>query len=118
MDACRPVPGVLALRSNTAMALARMAARNRRRNRRRTVGTGRGNPLRLRWPQHKFSMNLKVRRATADDAQRCGTICYEAFAAIAKDHNFPPDLPSTDVTIGLVSKLIADRRFYGIVAEI
>ena len=30
----------------------------------------------------------------------------------------PPDLPSTAVTIGLLSKLIADPRFYGIVAEI
>jgi len=62
-------------------------------------------------------MNIKLRRATPHDAQRCGTICYEAFAAIAKEHNFPPDLPSTDVTIGVVSKLIADPRFYGIVAE-
>ena len=62
-------------------------------------------------------MNLKLRRAIPDDAQRCGTICYEAFAAIANYHNFPPDLPSTDITIGLISKLIADPRFYGIVAE-
>src|SRR5437763_7768616 len=63
-------------------------------------------------------MNINLRTATPDDAQRCGTICYEAFTAIANQHNFPPDLPSTDVTIGLVSKLIADPRFYGIVAEI
>jgi hypothetical protein len=63
-------------------------------------------------------MNIKLRTATPDDAQRCGTICYEAFAAIANQHNFPPDLPSAEVTIGLLSKLIADPRFYGIVAEI
>ncbi len=61
-------------------------------------------------------MTIKLRTARPDDAQRCGTICYEAFTAIANQHNF--DLPSTDVTIAWVSKLIADPRFYGIVAEI
>src|SRR5205814_6373141 len=63
-------------------------------------------------------MNIKLRTATPDDAQRCGTICYEAFTAIANQHNFPPDLPSAEVTIGLLAKLIADPRFYGVVAEI
>src|SRR5439155_1104438 len=63
-------------------------------------------------------MNIKLRTAIPDDAQRCGTICYEAFTAIANQHNFPPDLPSAEVTIGLLSKLIADPRFYAIVAEI
>src|SRR5260370_5094554 len=63
-------------------------------------------------------MKIKLRRATPDYAQRCGRICYEAFTAIANQHNFPPDLPSADVTIGLLSKLIANPRFYGIVAEI
>jgi predicted N-acetyltransferase YhbS len=63
-------------------------------------------------------MEIKLRAATSDDAPRCGTICYEAFKAIANQHNFPPDLPSAEVTIGLLSKLIADPRFYGVVAEI
>src|SRR4030095_3717707 len=63
-------------------------------------------------------MNIKLTAATRDDAQRCGTICYEAFKAIANQHNFPPDVPSAEITIGLVSKLIADPRFYAIVAEI
>ena len=38
-------------------------------------------------------MSIKLRPATPDDAQRCGTICYEAFTAIVNQHNFPPDLP-------------------------
>jgi predicted N-acetyltransferase YhbS len=63
-------------------------------------------------------MDIKLRAPTADDTQRCGTICYEAFKAIANQHNFPTDLPSAEVTIGLLSKLIADPRFYGVVAEI
>ncbi len=40
VDAGGLVPGVLALRSSTAMAFTRMAARNRRRDRRRTAGRG------------------------------------------------------------------------------
>src|SRR2546430_5555898 len=63
-------------------------------------------------------MNIKLRTATPDDAARCGTICYEAFTAITNQHNFPPDLPSAEVTIRLISKLIGDPRFYAIVAEI
>jgi len=63
-------------------------------------------------------MDIKLRPATPDDSQRCSTICYEAFKAIANQHNFPPDLPSGEITIGLLSKLIADPRFYGVVAEI
>jgi predicted N-acetyltransferase YhbS len=63
-------------------------------------------------------MDVKLRAAIPDDAQRCGTICYEAFKAIANQHNFPPDLPSAEVTIGLISKLITDPRFYGVVAQI
>ncbi|HEX4653724.1 MAG TPA: GNAT family N-acetyltransferase [Candidatus Udaeobacter sp.] len=63
-------------------------------------------------------MDVKIRAATPDDAQRCGTICYEAFNAIANQHNFPTDLPSAEVTVGLLSKLIGDPRFYGVVAEI
>src|SRR5947207_61795 len=56
-------------------------------------------------------MNIKLRTATPDDAKRCGTICYEAFTAITNQHNFPPDLPSAEVTIRLISKLIGDPRF-------
>src|SRR4030095_4078647 len=63
-------------------------------------------------------MDIKLRAVSPDDAQGCGTICYEAFKAIANQHNFPPDLPSAEMTIGLISKLIADPRFYGVVAEI
>ena len=63
-------------------------------------------------------MHIKLRTATPGDAERCGTVCCEAFTAIANQHNFPPDLPSAEVTIGLLSKIIADPRVYGIVAEI
>jgi predicted N-acetyltransferase YhbS len=63
-------------------------------------------------------MDIKLRTATPDDAQRCGTICFEAFRAIANQHGFPPDVSSAEVTIGLLAKMIPDPRFYAIVAEI
>jgi hypothetical protein len=50
--------------------------------------------------------------------KRCGTICYEVFKTIADQHSFPPDVPSAEVTIGLLSKLIANPRVYAVVAEI
>jgi hypothetical protein len=31
------------------------------------------------------TMNLTLRLGTPDDADRCGTICYEAFKAIAAE---------------------------------
>ena len=37
-----------------------------------------------------------IRRATAEDADTCGRICYEAFAAINRQHNFAPELLSAE----------------------
>ena len=42
-------------------------------------------------------MSLNLRVGTPDDAIRCGTIFYEAFKAIADQHNFPPDIPSPEI---------------------
>jgi predicted N-acetyltransferase YhbS len=63
-------------------------------------------------------MNVTLRAATAADAQRCGTICYEAFRTIAQQHNFPPDFPSPEVATGLLSGLLSHPGFYGVVAEL
>ena len=63
-------------------------------------------------------MNLKLRPGTAEDAERCGTICYDAFTAISKAHNFPADFPSPDVAIGLLTWLLTNPRFFSVVAEI
>jgi len=39
------------------------------------------------------------------------------FQKLADDHNFARDFPSAEVATGLVSMLLANPRFYGIVAE-
>ncbi|MHB8476352.1 MAG: GNAT family N-acetyltransferase [Steroidobacteraceae bacterium] len=63
-------------------------------------------------------MNITLRQGRPEDAQRGGLICYEAFKAIAEQHHFPPDFPSAEVAIGLLSSLLARPDIYSVVAEI
>jgi predicted N-acetyltransferase YhbS len=63
-------------------------------------------------------MNLTLRSGTSEDAKICGTICYEAFKAIAEHHNFPPNVPNPDMGIGLMSKQFSHRGYYSVVAEL
>jgi len=51
------------------------------------------------------------------DTEKCGDILYRAFQTIADHHNFPRDCPSVEGGIGLISSLLSNRGFYGIVAE-
>jgi GNAT superfamily N-acetyltransferase len=60
---------------------------------------------------------LTIRRATPEDAPACGVICYQAFFDINSAHNFPPDLPSADGAVGLLSMMFSHPGFYGVVAE-
>ncbi len=62
-------------------------------------------------------MNLILRPGEPRDAEACGSICFEAFKAISSEHNFPWDLPSAEVGIGLVRGLLANPGFYSVVAE-
>ena len=63
-------------------------------------------------------MNLTLRRGTAEDANACGTICFEAFKTISEAHNFTPDFPSADVAIGLLTWMLSHPAFYSVVAEL
>jgi GNAT superfamily N-acetyltransferase len=60
---------------------------------------------------------IAIRRATAADAEVCGEICYKAFTAIAKEHNFPPDFPGPARAMHLVSTMFSHPGFYCVVAE-
>jgi predicted N-acetyltransferase YhbS len=62
-------------------------------------------------------MNLTLRPGTPKDAERCGIICYEAFKSISEAHHFPPDFPSTEVAIGLMTWQLEHPGFYSVVAE-
>jgi GNAT superfamily N-acetyltransferase len=62
-------------------------------------------------------MPITIRRAEAADAAKCGAILYSAFQKVADEHNFPPDFPSVEVAIDVVSMLLAHPGFYGLVAQ-
>lgn len=65
-----------------------------------------------------LTSSVEVRRALPGDAEACGRICYDAFAAINRQHNFPPDFPSPEVGSGLLGMLFAHPGFYCVVAEL
>src|SRR5690242_5578540 len=62
-------------------------------------------------------MSISVRPATADDAEACGRIIYDAFKGIADAHGFPPDFPSVEAGTQLAAMLIAHPSVFGVVAE-
>src|SRR5258707_3057569 len=62
-------------------------------------------------------MDVKLRPGTAEDAEACGRICYDAFAAIAAAHGVPCDFPSVEVATAVISSLLAHPGFWGVVAE-
>jgi len=62
-------------------------------------------------------MAVTIRPAAAADAAACGVILCRAFQTLAESHNFPPDFPSVEVATGLLSMLLANPGFYGVVAE-
>ena len=59
---------------------------------------------------------LTLRAGTSEDGEACGSICYEAFKAIADQHNFPPDWPSSEVAGGLLTPLLSRGDVYSVVA--
>jgi len=63
-------------------------------------------------------MDLKLRRGAPEDAQTCGRICYEAFSSLAREHNFPPEVPAAEMAVGLLSMLLGHPGFYSVVAEV
>lgn len=62
-------------------------------------------------------MNIALRTATLNDKMHCGQICFNAFQAIANQHQFPSEFPDINNTLAGISSLIANEGFYGVVAE-
>jgi predicted N-acetyltransferase YhbS len=62
-------------------------------------------------------MKLNMRRATREDAAVLGQINYDAFKKIADEHGFPPDFPSVDFAVGVVTSLASTPGIYSVVAE-
>lgn len=63
-------------------------------------------------------MNVMLRAGSPDDAETCGSICYDAFKTIADQHNFPHDFPAPEVAVRLLSQLLSRSDVYSVVAEV
>jgi GNAT superfamily N-acetyltransferase len=63
-------------------------------------------------------MQIQIRRTRPEDAAELGRICYKAFKTISEAHNFPPDLPSTEIATAIISMLISHPGYYGVAAEV
>jgi len=62
-------------------------------------------------------MSLTLRPGRPEDATPCGIICYEAFKAIATQHNFLPTYPSPEVAVAYMAERLAHPGLYAVVAE-
>ena len=60
----------------------------------------------------------RIRTATPADANVCGPICFEAFAAINRQHNFELEFPSPEVAAEVLGMLFSHPNFYCVVAEV
>ena len=60
---------------------------------------------------------VSIRRARPEDAPQCGHIGYKAFHKINSDHNFPPEMPTPEIGIGMLQMMFSHPSFYCVVAE-
>src|SRR5262249_43851434 len=67
--------------------------------------------------QNGHDNSSTIRRATPQDAPICGRICYEAFTKISTEHGFPPDFPSVEHAVGVLTMMFSRPGFYCVVAE-
>jgi predicted N-acetyltransferase YhbS len=64
-----------------------------------------------------MTTNTTLRPGNPQDADACGRICHDAFAAISEKHGYPKDFPSAEVASGLLFGLLSHPRFYSVIAE-
>ena len=61
--------------------------------------------------------SFTIRPARPEDAPAAGQICYKAFYKISTDHAFPPDFPSPEVAVSVLSGMFSHSGFHCVVAE-
>jgi len=62
-------------------------------------------------------MHVTIRQATQADAAACGRVLYAAFKAIADRHGFAPDFAHVEQAMLVVTHLVNQPTFFGVVAE-
>jgi predicted N-acetyltransferase YhbS len=68
--------------------------------------------------QGRYNVSLTLRPGRPEDATVCGTICYEAFKAIAEQHNFPASYASPEAAVTRMAERLTHPRRYAVVAEL
>jgi predicted N-acetyltransferase YhbS len=66
----------------------------------------------------EHTMPLTLRLGKLDDADRCGTISYEAFKTIAEHHRFPPDSSAPERAVANLARRLSHPGYHVIVAEL
>jgi predicted N-acetyltransferase YhbS len=61
--------------------------------------------------------SLTLRGGSIGDAPAAGSICYRAFKAIAEQHAFPPDYPTSEAGQALLAALFRRLDVFSVVAE-
>lgn len=61
---------------------------------------------------------INLRPGLPTDVEACARIFFEAFGAIAAQHNFPSDIPSIEVGTDLITMLLTHPHFFSVVAEL
>ena len=59
-----------------------------------------------------------IRQARPDDADACGSICFEAFREINERHGFPCEFPGPEATTHLLTAMFSNPAFYCVVGEV
>lgn len=62
--------------------------------------------------------SIKLRPGLPSDIEPCAQILFNAFGAIAAQHNFPSDVPSTEIGTELMTMLLTHPHFFSVVAEV
>jgi ribosomal protein S18 acetylase RimI-like enzyme len=62
-------------------------------------------------------MTIQLRPMRAEDVEKCGTICYEAFKGISATHNFPKDFPTPEAAIDFTAAFLHSPHVFNVVAE-
>jgi predicted N-acetyltransferase YhbS len=58
-----------------------------------------------------------IRAIRPEDVEACGRVAYAAHRAVASVHNYPPEHPSAEFSIGLIGNKLKDPDAWGILAE-
>ena len=62
-------------------------------------------------------MDIQLRPLRPADTDRAADIIFEAFGGIAKQHNFPPDMPVVDIPRGLLAAFTTHPSVFAVAAE-